>query len=37
MKRELGSFVNKTLACTKSALKKRMEYLYSTAVTSADY
>ena len=37
MKRESGSFVNKAPACTKSALKKMMEYLYSTAVTSADY
>ena len=29
--------MNKAPACTKSALKKMMDYLYSTEVTSADY
>ncbi|KAG3252729.1 hypothetical protein PI124_g2648 [Phytophthora idaei] len=37
MKRESGAFVNKAPACTKKALKQMIEYLYSTAVTSADY
>uniref|UniRef100_H3GV82 Uncharacterized protein n=1 Tax=Phytophthora ramorum TaxID=164328 RepID=H3GV82_PHYRM len=37
MKRETGAFVKKAPACTKTALKKMMEYLYSTAVTAADY
>ncbi|OWY96560.1 hypothetical protein PHMEG_00033146 [Phytophthora megakarya] len=37
MKRESGAFVNKAPACTKSALKQMMKYLYSTAVTAADY
>ncbi|POM66464.1 LOW QUALITY PROTEIN: Hypothetical protein PHPALM_17670 [Phytophthora palmivora] len=31
MKRESGAFVNKAPTCTKSALKRMMEYLYSTA------
>ncbi|KAG3120474.1 hypothetical protein PI125_g1115 [Phytophthora idaei] len=37
MKRESGAFVNKAPACTKKALKQMIVYLYSTAVTSADY
>uniref|UniRef100_H3H470 Uncharacterized protein n=1 Tax=Phytophthora ramorum TaxID=164328 RepID=H3H470_PHYRM len=37
MKRESGAFVNKAPACTKTALKQMMVYLYSTAYTSADY
>uniref|UniRef100_H3H3F3 Uncharacterized protein n=1 Tax=Phytophthora ramorum TaxID=164328 RepID=H3H3F3_PHYRM len=37
MKRETGAFAKKAPACTKTALKKMMEYLYSTAVTAADY
>lgn len=37
MKRESGSFVDKAPACTKSDPKKMMEYVYSTAVTGADY
>ncbi|KAG3165242.1 hypothetical protein PI126_g4723 [Phytophthora idaei] len=37
MKRESGAFVNKAPACTKKALKQMIVYIYSTAVTSADY
>ncbi|KAG3029628.1 hypothetical protein PC121_g11303 [Phytophthora cactorum] len=37
MKRESGAFVDKAPACTKKALKQMIVYLYSTAVTSADY
>ncbi|POM72856.1 Hypothetical protein PHPALM_10369 [Phytophthora palmivora] len=37
MKRESGAFVNKAPACAKSALKRMMVYLYSTAVIPADY
>uniref|UniRef100_H3GLR0 Uncharacterized protein n=1 Tax=Phytophthora ramorum TaxID=164328 RepID=H3GLR0_PHYRM len=36
VKRETGAFVKKAPACMKTALKKMMEYLYSTAVTAAD-
>ncbi|POM65798.1 Hypothetical protein PHPALM_18436 [Phytophthora palmivora] len=37
MKRESGAFVNKAPACTKSALKRMMVYLYSTAAIPAGY
>ncbi|KAK1929373.1 hypothetical protein P3T76_015125 [Phytophthora citrophthora] len=37
MKRGSGTFVNKAPACTKKALKKMTEHLYSTAATAADY
>ncbi|KAG2789840.1 hypothetical protein PC129_g21659 [Phytophthora cactorum] len=37
MKRESGAFINKAPACAKKALKRMIEYLYSTAVSSADY